>query len=110
MSDEKKHLRALADAILTYESLPDYNTSLPVKGALELSEQLQDDLALEMQAIADYNEAIHHFTCEDTDSPITEILEHIIDDEYDHVKQIEKLLSKITKEGISSVLQSYRKV
>ena len=69
----------------------------------DVKQQLQNDLALEKGAVADYNRAIA--TCRKAgDNATADILQEILDDEEAHVDFIEEQLGLIDQLGLQNYL------
>ena len=110
ISDEYSHQRKLSKYILHYEGIPSYGVINSIKTPLNLLEQLEYDLELETQAINSYNAAFHYMVCEEMNSTLAHVLEHIVKDEVNHSLELEQFITQIKIEGIQNVMQSYREV
>lgn len=101
--DEMKHAQSITDRILFLEGLP----NLQKLGKLKIGEKTEEifvaDLALEYENIPKVREAIQK--CIDTSDHVTrELLEHILEDEEEHVDWIEAQQQIIKDIGIANYL------
>src|SRR5262245_21726091 len=99
---EMKHAERLMERILFLEGLP---TMLPL--ALNIGQnvraQLQNDLALEVKAVADYNEAVR-VARHAGDNASRELFEVLLKDEEEHVDFLEAQLHQIQEIGYEQYL------
>ena len=111
--DEKKHHNLLMARILLLEGLPVIDTVDNPKQAVDIRMQFENDYALELKCIQDYNDAIHMVCCGDVDiQPDNEtrrIFEKILQDENEHCQEIESIIKKIDDMTVQGFLQSFGK-
>jgi bacterioferritin len=86
---EMKHAEKLIGRIIFLEGRPVVGTLRDIRIGQTVPEQFKNDLALEMGAVHNYNEAIV-LAGEVKDYATREILERILQDEDGHVDQIEE--------------------
>lgn len=110
MDDEREHARQLIARILFLEGTPDLASRAALKVGTNVTEMLQNDLALEMQIVADLRGAISQ--CEIQRDYVTrELLEQMLDDtEEDHAHWLEQQLGLIKLVGLENYLQSQMSV
>lgn len=100
---EMKHAEELIERILFLEGVPNLGELPKLNIGKDVKQQLQNDLALEKSAVADYNDAIA--TCRKAgDNASADILEKILDDEEGHVDFIEEQLGLIDQIGLQNYL------
>ncbi len=100
---EMKHAEKLIERILFLEGTPNLNDLPRLAIGKDVKQQLQNDLALEKNAVAAYNDAIK--TCEKLgDYGSSELLEEILKDEEGHVDFIETQLGLIQQLGLENYL------
>lgn len=101
--NEMKHAEKLIERILFLEGMPNLNDMPKLVVGKDVKSQFQNDLALEKNAVAEYNEAIA--TCRKAgDQSSAEMLRVILTDEEDHVNFLEDQLSIIENVGIQNYL------
>ncbi|MGM0554127.1 MAG: bacterioferritin [Pseudomonadota bacterium] len=103
--DEMKHADQLINRILFLDGLP----NLQDLGALRIGEDtreiLEADLAMELEAIPLYREAIAH--CESVRDFVTrDLLQTILDSEEEHVDWLETNIALIDRVGLANYEQS----
>lgn len=101
--DEMKHADDLLQRILFLEGSPNMSDLFPIKIGRDVKEQLENDLALELQAIPRLNNAIRHAT-EVGDNASRTVFEKILVDEEHHVDWIEAQLHMIQEIGYAQYL------
>lgn len=104
--DEMKHADQLINRILFLDGLP----NLQDLGALRIGEDtreiLEADLAMELEAIPLYREAIAH--CETVRDFVTrDLLQAILDSEEEHVDWLETNIALIDRVGLANYEQSH---
>jgi len=100
---EMKHAEELIERILFLEGSPNVGELPKLNIGKDVKQQLQNDLALEKSAVADYNRAIA--TCRKLgDNATADILEEILEDEEGHVDFIEEQLGLIEQLGLQNYL------
>jgi len=100
---EMKHAETLIERILFLEGTPNLNDMPKLQVGKDVKQQLQNDLALEKDAVAEYNAAIA--TCRKAgDQASADILQAILADEEDHVDFLETQLAIIEGVGLQNYL------
>lgn len=100
---EMKHAEALMDRILFLDGAPNMTDMFPIKIGSNINQQLENDLALEMNAIRQLNEAIKTSTAVG-DNASRELFEKILVDEEEHVDYLEGQLHMIKEMGLELYL------
>lgn len=101
--DEMKHAEKLIERILFLEGTPNMSELFPIKVGGNVKAQLENDLSLELDAIARYNAQIRLCT-ELGDNTTRELIEELLADEEGHVDFIEAQLHQIKEIGIERYL------
>ena len=96
--DEMKHAKELIDRILFLEGTPNVQKLHPLKVGTTVKNQLENDLALEGQAITDLKESIK-ICVNASDFTSRELLESILISEENHTDWIESQLNIIGEIG-----------
>jgi len=100
---EMKHAEILIERILFLEGLPNMADLPKLNIGKEVKQQLENDLALEVSAVADYNQAVA--TCQKAgDNATADMLKEILKDEEEHVDFLETQLSLIKDLGLENYL------
>jgi len=100
---EMKHAETLIERILFLEGTPNLNDMPKLQVGKDVKEQLQNDLDLEKNAVAEYNEAIA--TCRKAgDQASADILQAILADEEGHVDFLDTQLGIIEAVGLPNYL------
>jgi len=103
--DEMKHAEKLIARILFLEGTPTVSQLNAVHIGADVHKQLQCDLAAEMAAVRNYNEAIH--VADEVDDAATRtLLEEILRDEDNHVDWLEEQLDQIGQMGVAVYLSA----
>lgn len=100
---EMKHAETLIERILFLEGLPDLNNFPKLKVGKTVEQQLQNDLALEKGAVAEYNEYIA-VARKAGDNASADLLEALLKDEEEHVDFLEAQLAIIKEIGLNNYL------
>lgn len=103
--DEMKHADVLADRILYLGGFPNFQDLGKIMVGENVPEMLQSDLNMEIKAIKDLKEAIHHAE-EITDFGSVELLSEILVSEEEHFLWLQQQLRIIEDIGIANYLQS----
>jgi bacterioferritin len=100
---EMKHAETLIERILFLEGVPNLNDMPKLQVGKDVKQQLQNDLDLEKNAVAEYNAAIA--TCREAgDQASADILQAILADEEGHVDFLDTQLSLIEAVGLQNYL------
>jgi len=101
--DEMKHAEALIERILLLEGTPVMHELFPLKIGSTVKEQIENDLALEVAAVARLNSAIRT-AVEAGDNGSRELFEKILTDEEEHIDWLEAQLHMIQEIGVENYL------
>ena len=101
--DEMKHADRVIGRILFLDGVPNMQRYMPVRVGESVPEQFRLDLALELDAVKRYNEAIALCTAQG-DAGTRELLEHILKDEEAHTDWLEAQRDQIAQMGIGNYL------
>ena len=100
--DEMKHAEKLIERVLFLEAVPNM-TFFKIKIGDTVQKQLENDLALEIDAVLRYNEGIR--TCrEHGDNGSRELIQKLLEDEERHVDFLETQLHLIREVGLDNYL------
>ena len=100
---EMKHAEVLIERILFLEGLPNLNDIPKLKIGKTVEQQLQNDLDLEKNAVAEYNQWVA--VCRKAgDNASADLMEVLLKDEEEHVDFLEAQLSMIKELGLSNYL------
>jgi len=102
---EMQHAEKLIARIIFLEGSPTVSRLNAVKIGEDVSQQLQRDLAAEMQAVGAYNGAIH-LADEVGDAATRTLLEGILKEEDEHVDWLEEQLDQIAQMGLAMYLSA----
>jgi bacterioferritin len=101
--DEMKHAEALMERILYLDGMPTMTELFPLRIGRNVKEQMESDLALELDAIPRLNRGIA--LCVDvSDNGSRELLVKILTDEEHHVDFLEAQLHMIQEIGLDNYL------
>jgi bacterioferritin len=101
--NEMKHAEKLVERILFLEGMPSLSELPKLNIGKDVKQQCENDLALEVGAVADYNEAIA--ICRKAgDNGTADFLKGILADEEDHVDFFEEQLGLIEQLGLQNYL------
>jgi bacterioferritin len=101
--NEMKHAEKLIERILFLEGTPNLNDMPKLVVGKDVKSQFQNDLALEKNAVVEYNEGVA--VCRKAgDNASADILQVILVDEEEHVEFLEDQLSVIEGIGIQNYL------
>ena len=109
IEEERDHAHALRRLVFEYDSFPVYGKLNDFTPAYNLPLQLQAGAKIEQESIDMYNLAIELVTCCEhgqADNYIAEILQDIIEEEGEHLAEIEKMLNQITDQGLTNFLSA----
>jgi bacterioferritin len=104
--EEMRHAERLTDRILFLEGLPNYQRVNPLRIGQTVPEQINADLAVEMEAIDRLRPGIELMRSRG-DVTSARIFEMILEDEEEHVDYLETELELIEKLGEQLYLQRY---
>jgi len=102
-AEELAHAEALIDRILFLRGRPNMTDLSPIKECNDVKEQLESDLALEMDALARLNTAVRVAT-EAGDNASRQLFDKILADEDHHVDYLEGQLHIIDEIGLDNYL------
>jgi bacterioferritin len=100
---EMKHAEKLMERILYLEGMPNLNEVPKLNIGKDVKQQLENDLALELSAVAAYNEAIATAR-KAGDNGSAELLQGILQDEEAHVDSLETELGLVEQLGLQNYL------
>ena len=101
--NEMKHAEKLIERILFLEGTPNLNDMPKLNVGKDVKAQFQNDLALEKNAVIEYNAAIATAR-KAGDNASADLLQVILTDEEEHVDFLEEQLSLIENIGIQNYL------
>ena len=101
--DEMKHAEKVIERILFLDATPHLGMGLPLRAADTVKQQLESDLALEMEATVQYNAAIR-ICVEEGDNVSRELFEGLVKDEEKHIDFLESQLHIIKEAGLENYL------
>ena len=101
--NEMKHAEKLIERILFLEGTPNLNDMPKLVVGRDVKSQFENDLALEKNAVAEYNAAVAAAR-QAGDNASAELLKILLADEEDHVDFLEEQLSLIENVGIQNYL------
>jgi len=101
--DEMKHAEAMIERILLLEGTPTMHELFPLKIGATVKEQIENDLVLEVAAVARLNKAIQT-AAEAGDNGSRDLFEKLLTDEEGHVDWLEAQLHMIQEMGVENYL------
>ena len=101
--DEMKHADLLMQRILFLEGAPNMTELFPIRVGANVKEQIENDLALELDAVPRLREAIKA-SIEAGDHVSRDLFEHILKEEEHHVDVLEAQLHIIGEIGLDNYL------
>ncbi|HTM52320.1 MAG TPA: bacterioferritin [Bryobacteraceae bacterium] len=101
--DEMKHAESLIERILFLDGTPNLTELMQLNIGQSVKAQLQNDLKLEISAVAQYNNAVK-LAREEGDNASRELFERLLKDEEEHVDWIEAQLHQIQELGYERYL------
>ena len=101
--DEMKHAEALIERLLFLEGAPVMTELFPLRIGANVKAQLENDLALELEAVPRLNRAIKT-AVEAGDNGSRDLFEKILTDEEHHVDWLEAQLHVIQEIGLQNYL------
>jgi len=101
--DEMKHAEQVIERILFLDGSPKMGMGLKLAVGANVKEQLETDLALEVEAVAQYNAAIQVCVAEG-DNTSRELFERFLVDEERHIDFLEAQLTVIEQAGLQNYL------
>ncbi len=101
--DEMKHAETLIERILFLDGTPQMTEPMRLSIGSNVREQLQNDLALELEGVALYNRAVQ-IAREEGDNSSRELFERLLKDEEAHVDWLEAQLHQIQELGYERYL------
>ena len=101
--DEMKHAEQVIERILFLDGSPNLGMGLPLKVGASVKAQLDNDLALELAAVVEYNAAIKTCVAEG-DNTSRALFETLVKNEEEHIDFLEAQLHVIQEAGIENYL------
>jgi len=101
--DEMKHAEQVIERILFLDGTPKMGMGLKLGVGANVQAQLEADLALEVEAVAQYNAAIHVCVAEG-DNTSRDLFERFLVDEERHIDFLEAQLTVIEQAGLQNYL------
>lgn len=101
--DEMKHAEALMERILYLDGTPNMSELFPLRIGKDVRSQLENDLALELEAVPRLNRAVAA-AVEAGDNGSRDLFEKILTDEEHHVDWLEAQLHMIQEMGVANYL------
>lgn len=103
--EEMKHAELLIDRILFFDGVPEIARYDVIRVGETVKEQLENDLALELNASKTYNEAVQ-ICLEEKDAASRELVEQIVRESEESIDWLETQLDLIEKIGIQNYMLS----
>ena len=101
--DEMKHAEVLIERILFLDGTPSLTELLSLNIGKTVKEQIQNDLTLELNAVAMYNKSVK-LAREEGDNASAELFKKLLEDEEKHVDWLEAQLHQIEELGYQRYL------
>jgi bacterioferritin len=101
--DEMKHAEALIERILFFDGWPNMSSTLPLNIGKSVPEMIENDLKLEIGAVAMYNRLVK-VAAGANDQGTVELLKKLLQDEEGHVDGLEEQEGKIKDMGLQVYL------
>jgi len=101
--DEMKHAEALVERILFLDGVPQMAEVLKLNIGQNVKQQIENDLKLEIAAVAMYNKAIKQAVAVG-DNGSRDLFTKLLMDEEEHVDWLETQLGQITQLGLENYL------
>ena len=101
--DEMKHAEQVIERILFLDGNPKMGMSLKLDPGTNVKAQLERDLALELEAVAQYNAGVQICVAEG-DNTSRELFERFLIDEEKHIDFLEGQLTVIEQAGLQNYL------
>jgi bacterioferritin len=102
--DEMKHADQLAERILFFNGLPNFQMLGRLRIGETVEEVLRADLELEMEALVQLRNAIQH--CETVRDYVSrDLFSRILENEEEHVDTLERQFEMISRMGIENYIQ-----
>ncbi len=101
--EEMKHAEDIIERLLFLDAEPKMAETLPLKVGANVKAQIENDLSLELGAVASYNAAIKVCT-EAGDAASRELFEELLADEEGHVDWLEAQIHQIKELGYERYL------
>jgi bacterioferritin len=101
--DEMKHAEELIERILFLDATPNLTEPMTLKVGQNVKQQLENDLNLEVNACAMYNESVK-VARDENDNASRELFEKLLKDEEEHVDWLEAQLHQVKEIGYERYL------
>ena len=101
--DEMKHAEKVIERILFLDGTPNMGMGLPIRVGATVPQQIENDLALELEASVQYNASIR-ICVEEGDNVSRELFEGLVRDEEEHIDFLEAQLQIIKDAGVENYL------
>ena len=98
-----KHAEQVIERILFLDGTPNMGMGLPLNVGASVKAQLENDLALELEAVEQYNAAIK-ICVEQGDNTSRALFETLVEKEEEHVDFLEAQLHVIKEAGLENYL------
>ncbi len=101
--DEMKHAEAIIERILFLDGTPNMTELMQINVGQNVKAQLENDLKLEVDAVAQYNQAVE-LARQEGDNASRELFEKLLKDEEQHVDWLEAQIYQIGEIGYERYL------